>query len=170
MSQAFNMSGNNRITRPKDKMIWLSGVARVFILEDGQQVQVDLKWQRAEGRGMPLDLTASAEPLQVTGSGVVIHFLAIGPLVKTKFQAYCNRDEERDYLDLLFVCNHPEYRHQVRAVANQINESGRAEFLAEVMGRNTGFKDIVRAVRWALRLDDDSGGSEREEEGSFGRF
>ncbi|KAK4139918.1 uncharacterized protein C8A04DRAFT_15421, partial [Dichotomopilus funicola] len=51
------LSGDNRITRPKSKTAWVSGVARIFVLVGRQQVQIDLKWQRAEGHDFDGDYT-----------------------------------------------------------------------------------------------------------------
>ncbi len=143
-------------------MSWLSGVARVFVLISNQQVQIDLKWQRAEGHGMPTDLAASSEAIEIAANHPV-RFLSIGPLVKAKFQSY-GRGFDGDFTDLLFVCTSSRYRDQVRDVADEIRMAKRTAFLQETI--DTHPRDET-AVRYALKLDRRS--SSPESDGSNGK-
>jgi hypothetical protein len=150
-------------------MIWVGGVARIFVLVrnasdqprpetggqdhgQGQQVQIDLKWQRTEGHGMPSDLSLATELLPIPGTGGKVRFLKIGPLVRAKFQSY-GRGKEGDYSDLLFVCKDARYSGIVREeAAEHINPEKRRTFLEEVLERNP---DQEEAVRYALRIPPD---------------
>ena len=137
-------------------MAWLGGVARTFVRvgDQQQQVQIDLKWQRAEGHGMPEDLNATTELLQIVEGGRSgIRFMKIGPLVKAKFQSY-GRGKPGDYADLLFVCKHPKYRKEVMDVAAQICLDKRELLLREVLEINPGDADTIQHV---LGLEDGLG-------------
>ncbi len=126
-------------------MSWLGGVARTFVRvgDEQQQVQIDLKWQRAEGHGMPEDLNATTELLHGKRGG--IRFMKIGPLVKAKFQSY-GRGKPGDFVDLLFVCKHPRYSKEVMDVAAQIRLDKRELFLQEVLDTNPGDADTIQQV------------------------
>ena len=142
-------------------MSWLSGVARIFVRIGTQQVQLDLKWQRAEGHGMPPDLNAASEALELTRNHSV-RFLSIGPLVKAKFQSY-GRGFDGDFTDLLFVCTHRSYGRRVREVADEIRMAKRVAFLEETLENHPNDE---AAVRYALKLDR---GSSPESDGSGGK-
>ncbi|KAH6621682.1 hypothetical protein B0J18DRAFT_433149 [Chaetomium sp. MPI-SDFR-AT-0129] len=145
------LSGDNRITRPKSKTAWVSGVARIFVLVGRQQVQIDLKWQRAEGHGMPEDLMAATELIEIGGrTKMPVRFFSVGPLVKAKFRSY-GRDFDGDYTDLRFVCIDKRYRNAVRDIADAIPRAQRMELLEEVEERNP---KSVPTVAHALKLDD----------------
>ncbi len=138
----------SRVTRPRNKMSWLGGVARTFVRvgDQQQQVQIDLKWQRAEGHGMPEDLNATTELLQIVEGGRSgIRFMKIGPLVNAKFHSY-GRGKPGDYADLLFVCKHPKYSKEVMDVAAQIRLEKRDLFLREVQEMNPDDADIIQRV------------------------
>ncbi len=144
-------------------MSWLAGVARTFVRvgKQQQQVQIDLKWQRAEGRGMPEELNATTEVLQIVEGGRSgIRFMKVGPLVKTKFQSY-GRGKSGDYADLLFVCKHQKYSKEAMDVAAQIRLDKRELFLQKVLEINPEDTDIIQRV---LKLEDSlSSGGETEQ-------
>ncbi|KAK4100772.1 hypothetical protein N658DRAFT_496859 [Parathielavia hyrcaniae] len=79
------LNPDDRITRPRNKMSWVGGVARTFVRVGGQQVQIDLKAQSTEGHGMPPDLFAATELIRIRSGGTPIRLLTVGPLVKAKF-------------------------------------------------------------------------------------
>jgi len=134
------------ITRPRNKMSWLGGVARTFVRVGHQEVQIDLKWQRAEGHGMPQDLNATTELLQIVGGGRSgVRFMKVGPLVEAKFQSY-GRGKPGDYVDLLFACKHAQYSKEVKVVATRVRLERRNLFLEEVLDSNPGDADIIRLV------------------------
>ncbi|KAL2131437.1 hypothetical protein VTI74DRAFT_5106 [Chaetomium olivicolor] len=139
------LNEEERVTRPRNKMSWLGGVARIFVLVRRQQVQIDLKWQRADGHGMPDDLIASTELLQIIHGGSGVRFFKIRPLVKAKFQSY-GRGKPGDYVDLLFVCRHANYSKEVKAIASEVRLDKRELFLQEVLETNPADGDAVRRV------------------------
>jgi hypothetical protein len=121
----------------------MGGVARTFVCVGEQQVQIDLKWQRSEGHGMPADLTSDTELIQlVPGHSTGVRFLKIGALIKAKFQSY-GRGKPGDYADLLFVCEHPEYRQEMKALVDEIRLEKRTQFLQEVLEKDPGEKENV---------------------------
>ena len=130
-------------------MWWVGGVARIFVLVGDQQVQIDLKWQRAEGHGMPSDLLAATELIPIKSDRNPIRFLSVGPLVRAKFQSY-GRGRDGDYVDLVFVCTHRTYATAVRDVAEEIHLAKREGLLEEVQKREPRNEE---AVRFALMLD-----------------
>ncbi|KAK4152575.1 hypothetical protein C8A00DRAFT_16135 [Chaetomidium leptoderma] len=135
-----------RVTRPRNKMSWMGGVARTFIQVGKQQVQIDLKWQKSEGHGMPMDLNAATEVFQlVEGHRTGVRFLKIGPLVRAKFQSY-GRGKPGDYVDLIFTCKHPQYREDVRNVADKVSWDRREMFLHEVLQTDPGEEDSIRHI------------------------
>ncbi|KAK4235159.1 hypothetical protein C8A03DRAFT_18062 [Achaetomium macrosporum] len=144
------LNDDERIIRPRNKMSWIGGVARTFVRVGEQAVQIDLKWQKAEGHGMPIDLTEATESFKlIEGYNTGVRFLRIGSLVKAKFQSY-GRGKHGDYADLLFVCKHPQYREEVKKVANDIRLDKRELFLAEVLHADPGEGDLIRD---ALKVD-----------------
>lgn len=110
---------------------------------------------------MPSNLRAATELIQIRRGCDAVRFLAIGPLVKAKFQSY-GRGFPGDYRDLVFVCTHPTYGRELRDFAEEIRSGKRAALLEEVARREPA---KVEAVRWALRLDrsptPEASGSER---------
>ncbi len=132
-------------------MAWLGGVGRIFVCVGSQQVQIDLKWQRGEGHGMPIDLDNATE-LITNSSGRGVRFLKIVPLVVAKFQSY-GRGKGGDYTDLLFVCTDGRYSSAVRQAAESIDLGKREDFIEEVHQRDHIHQ---QAVRYALRLEERS--------------
>lgn len=130
-------------------MLWASGVARIFVRVRNQLVQLDLKSQGAEGHGMPSDLAAATELIPLGRDGVAISFLAVGPLVKAKFQSY-GRGFAGDYSDLHFIITDRTYAPQVRQIADRIGYEKRRDFVSEVVQRNREDEEIVR---WALKIE-----------------
>ncbi|KAK4139941.1 uncharacterized protein C8A04DRAFT_32579 [Dichotomopilus funicola] len=145
------LEGEERITRPRSRMAWVGGVARTFVRVDKQQVQIDLKWQKSEGHGMPLDLDSATEVFHLTKdkSAPGVRFLRVAPLVKAKFQSY-GREKPGDYVDLLFICTHPKYGAEVEGVAGEIRLEKRELFLREVGERHGG---RVKEVGEVLGVD-----------------
>lgn len=147
-------------------MSWMGGVARTFVKIGEQQVQIDLKWQKSEGHGMPMDLNAATEIHHITqGHSTGVRFLKVGPLVKAKFQSY-GRGKPGDYADLLFICTHPEYKKEVSDVADEIRLDKREAFVQELL--QTG-ADACEGVRSVLGLcgdmeNDEVGGDLEPEE------
>lgn len=141
-------------------MSWLGGVARTFVrVSSAQQVQLDLKWQRAEGHGMPEDLLATTELLNIVdGASGGVRFMKMGPLVKAKFQSY-GRGKPGDYADLLFVCKHSRYGADVEAVAGEVRVEKREMFVLEVGEKNPGDVEVVRRL---LGVEEGSPGGESE--------
>jgi hypothetical protein len=144
----------------------MGGVARTFVKVGEQQVQIDLKWQKSEGHGMPMDLNAATEIRHITqGHSTGVRFLKVGPLVKAKFQSY-GRGKPGDYADLRFICTHPEYREEVREVADEIRLDKRELFVQELLQSGA---DGCKGIRSVLGLDGDmendeaSSGSESED-------
>ncbi|KAK3906124.1 hypothetical protein C8A05DRAFT_29989 [Staphylotrichum tortipilum] len=147
------LNNDERITRPANRMSWLSGVARIFVRIGTQQVQIDLKWQRAEGHGMPANLATASEGIQIIANQTAVRFLSIGPLVKAKFQSY-GRGFEGDFTDLFFVCTHATYGGRVRQIADDIPIGKREALLEETIDNHPNDED---AVRYALKLEETSG-------------
>lgn len=137
------------VIRPGSRMLWASGVARIFVRVGSQIVQLDLKSQGAEGHGMPSDLAAATELIAIGRDGATVRFLAVGPLVKAKFQSY-GRGFTGDYTDLHFVIRDRTYAAQVRQIADRINYEKRLDFVDEVVRRNREDEEIVR---WALKIE-----------------
>lgn len=127
-------------------MSWLGGVARTFVRVGHQEVQIDLKWQNAEGHGMPQDLNATTELVQIVGGGRSgVRFMKVGPLVEAKFQSY-GRGKPGDYADLLFACKHPQYSKEVKALGKQVRQEKKDLFLQEVLDSDPNDADIIRLV------------------------
>lgn len=98
-------------------MLWLSGIARILVTlgdvagpgGNEQCVQFDLKSnaKASEGYRIPPNIASLVEQKTVySGAGGPFRcdFLRIGPLVRAKVAAHFNREEDKDYTDLLFVC------------------------------------------------------------------
>jgi len=98
---------------------------------------------------MPTDLDTVTEYIEVSAGENSLNFLAIGPLVKAKFQSY-GRGIEGDFVDLRFACTNQRYRAAVRQVAEEICLTKRRDFLRKILAREP--KHAV-AVCLALRLD-----------------
>ncbi len=143
-------------------MSWLGGVARTFVqVSSQQQVQIDLKWQRAEGHGMPEDLLTTTELLHIVdGASGGVRFMKMGPLIKAKFQSY-GRGKPGDYADLLFVCKHPRYCADVETVAGEVRLEKREMFVQEVGESNPGDVEVVRRL---LGVEEGSPGGNSESE------
>ncbi len=107
-------------------------------------MQVDLKWQKAEGHGMPVeDLSTMTEAIQINGSDV--RFMKIEALVRAKFQSF-GRGFAGDYTDLLFACRKEEYGDAIKGVASKIPLGKRKQFCAEVLVENPADAERVRTV------------------------
>ncbi|KAH6848027.1 hypothetical protein B0I37DRAFT_156188 [Chaetomium sp. MPI-CAGE-AT-0009] len=146
------LNHDERVTRPRNKMSWMGGVARTFVRVGEQQVQIDLKWQKSEGHGMPMDLNAATELRHIIqGHSTGVRFLKIGPLVKAKFQSY-GRGKPGDYADLVFICTHPGYKEEVREVADEIRLDKRKLFVRELLEAGVDGSEGIRSV---LRVDGD---------------
>lgn len=100
-------------------MLWLPGIAKIFVIlgdvagpgGNEQCVQFDLKSNAKASEGYrippPPNIGSLVEQKTVysgAGGPFRYYFLRIGPLVRMIIAAHFNREEEKDYADLLFVC------------------------------------------------------------------
>lgn len=127
-------------------MLWLSGIARIFVrLGDvagqggnEQCVQFDLKSnaKASEGYRIPSNIGSLVEQKTVysgAGGPFRCYFLRVGPLVRMKFAAHFNREEDKDYADLLFVCCSKTYAPLVRHAAPDFDVDWKQLFLDRVL-------------------------------------
>jgi len=137
-------------------MQYASGVARIFVQvdngEDGRLAQLDFKPKGAEGHQIPDDIPASVDRVTInTRNGAFeCNLLSIGPLVRSKIKAHHNREVEKDYNDLVFVCCHQDYAPLVRQAAVSYEETWKEFLLEKVMENNP---ESESQVRWALDLE-----------------
>lgn len=149
-------------------MAWVGGVARTFVRVNTQQVQIDLKWQKSEGHGMPLDLDSATEVFHLTKdkdqTAPGVRFLKVGPLVKAKFQSY-GREKPGDYVDLLFICTHPKYGAEVKGAAGEIRLEKRELFVREVAERHGGrVKEVGEVLGVDLRVLEEGGEGDSDDD------
>lgn len=150
----LTVDADARITRPKGRMQWVTGTARIFVNINGQQSQVDLKRQGVEGQGVPNDLPSAVERLPLREvADKSASFLTVRYLAQAKLRAFMNRTVDRDYIDLRFACTDLKMAPQVREVAHHFDISGRVDFLDMVLERNP---EVEAQVRWAFRLERES--------------
>ena len=129
-------------------MLWVSGVARIFVDVQGQLVQFDLMPKGAEGFMIPGTMAGSVDRLRVETTSVTFdcNVLAIGPLVAAKIKAHYGRETLNDYRDLMFVCTSSTYAPLVRAAAENFRREWKECFLSKVMEKNPENEEQIRQV------------------------
>ncbi|KAK3324876.1 hypothetical protein B0H66DRAFT_106284 [Apodospora peruviana] len=172
MAEVLEMLDHDpRITRPASDrpMLWVSGVARVFVLiDDTQNVQIDLKRQNTSH-----DFDAETELLPVDGSGEArVRFFKVGPLVKMKLRAHYIRESNDDYHDLRFACLDRRYGPLVKAASQEYPYDDRALFLDKVLENHPAdeylIRDVMNLVARSGEGSEESAGSEgHDERGGF---
>ncbi|KAJ4289258.1 hypothetical protein N0V88_007008 [Collariella sp. IMI 366227] len=137
----FYLRGSGRTTDDVDVAVTgnKSLEAALDLLNDEKRVtqpRIKMSWLGGVARG--------------NKSGVC--FMKIRPLVKAKFQSH-GRGKPRDYVDLLFVCKHPEYSKEVKALAGEVRLDKGELFLQEVLEAHPADAGAVRRVL-GLKLED----------------
>lgn len=133
-------------------MQWASGVARIFVNVRGQLAQLDLMPKGVEGHLIPQNLAGSVDRLAFRtnqGNSSTCYFLAVGPLVKTKIKAHYQRESDKDYQDLRFVCKSSRYAPLVREAAPGYRRGWKDCFLDNVLEKHPADE---QQIRWALDM------------------